>query len=235
MFMFCLMVKLWSVDELETPNAGTKRRMREADKGDTPSTLPWDEEKGPSSTTQILASRATLGKLLRDGLNVCGLFQAHRYHLELLGERGPASIRQTLEHFQRQCWGNFWETRCNTYVLFWTHRYHLELNFVGQVKANSITRQVTASYTTEELKAEIQITLPESYPLGGITVDAQRHAVVKQAQWERILLQLNVFLQHQVCVGSVCVFVRYVCVQLCMSICMCMCILVPTLGLNTVS
>ena len=113
------------------------------------------------------------------------------------------------------------ETRWSTYVLFRTHRYHLELNFVGQVKANSITRQVTASYTTEELKAEIQITLPESYPLGGITVDAQRHAVVKQAQWERMLLQLNVFLQHQVCVDSVCVCVCVctVCVSVAVRVC----------------
>ena len=109
---------------------------------------------------------------------------------------------------------------------------------LGQVKANSITRQVTASYTTEELKAEIQITLPESYPLGGITVDAQRHAVVKQAQWERLLLQLNVFLQHQVCVCvwerervcvCVCVWCVYVCV--CVSVyvcvvCVCVCVCV---------
>jgi hypothetical protein len=66
------------------------------------------------------------------------------------------------------------------------------------VKASSVSRTVTASYTTEELKVEIQITLPESYPLGEISVQSQRHAVVRQAQWEKMLLQLNVFLQHQV-------------------------------------
>ncbi|XP_076444404.1 E3 ubiquitin-protein ligase listerin-like isoform X2 [Babylonia areolata] len=65
------------------------------------------------------------------------------------------------------------------------------------VKASTITRQVTATYTAEELRAEIRVTLPENFPLGEITVDAQRHAVVKLAEWDRLLLQVNVFLQHQ--------------------------------------
>ena len=33
-------------------------------------------------------------------------------------ERGQLSIRQTLEPFQRQCWGNFWETGWSTYGFF---------------------------------------------------------------------------------------------------------------------
>ena len=41
--------------------------------------------------------------------------------------RGPSSVRQTLELFQRQRWGNLWETGWSAYGLFWTHRYHLEL------------------------------------------------------------------------------------------------------------
>ena len=44
-------------------------------------------------------------------------------------ERGPSSIRQTLEPFQRQRWGNLWETWWNAYGLFRVHRYHLELNW----------------------------------------------------------------------------------------------------------
>ena len=44
-------------------------------------------------------------------------------------ERGPSSIRRTLEPFQRQHWGNFRETGCSPYWLFWVHRYHLELNW----------------------------------------------------------------------------------------------------------
>ena len=49
-------------------------------------------------------------------------------------ERGPSSIRQTLEPFKRQHWGNFWETEWNTYmgfskcidtVLNWTELYNV--------------------------------------------------------------------------------------------------------------
>ena len=44
-------------------------------------------------------------------------------------ERGPSSIRLTLEPFQRQCQGNFWETGRSACGLFWVHRYHPELNW----------------------------------------------------------------------------------------------------------
>ena len=44
-------------------------------------------------------------------------------------ERGPASVRRTLELFQRQRWGNFRETGWSAYGLFRAHRYHLELNW----------------------------------------------------------------------------------------------------------
>ena len=44
-------------------------------------------------------------------------------------ERGPSSIRQTLELFQRQRWGNFWEMGWSTCGLFRAHRYHFELNW----------------------------------------------------------------------------------------------------------
>ena len=42
-------------------------------------------------------------------------------------ERGPSSVRRTVEPFQRQRWGNFWETGWSAYGLFRAHRYHLEL------------------------------------------------------------------------------------------------------------
>ena len=45
------------------------------------------------------------------------------------GERGLSSVRRTLEPFQRQRWGNFWETGWSAHGLFWVHRYHLELNW----------------------------------------------------------------------------------------------------------
>ena len=48
-------------------------------------------------------------------------------------ERGPSSFRQTLQLFQRQCWGNFWEMEWSADGLFRTHRYHLELNWTTLV------------------------------------------------------------------------------------------------------
>lgn len=50
----------------------------------------------------------------------------------------------------------------------------------------------------EEVNIELQILLPENYPLGKIAVSSQRRVGVNQSQWDRWLLQLNVFLQHQV-------------------------------------
>ena len=44
-------------------------------------------------------------------------------------ETGPSSIRRTLELFQRQRWGNVWETRWSAYGLFRAHIYHLQLNW----------------------------------------------------------------------------------------------------------
>ena len=49
------------------------------------------------------------------------------------GERGPSSIRWTLEPFQRQPLGNFWQGG-----LFWVHRYHLELNWTDIVSSFSV-------------------------------------------------------------------------------------------------
>ena len=44
-------------------------------------------------------------------------------------EKGPSSVRRTLELFQRQLLGNFCETRWSAYGLFRAHRHHLELNW----------------------------------------------------------------------------------------------------------
>ena len=49
-------------------------------------------------------------------------------------ESGPSSIRRILEPFQRQCWGNCWETKQSTYGLFHAQRYHPELNWTVVVK-----------------------------------------------------------------------------------------------------
>ena len=53
-------------------------------------------------------------------------------------ERGPSSFRQTLQLFQRQCWGNFWEMEWSADGLFRTHRYHLELNWTTLVSPQNL-------------------------------------------------------------------------------------------------
>ena len=47
-------------------------------------------------------------------------------------ERGPSSIRRTLEPFQRQQCRNFREMgEAHNYRLFWSHRYRVELNWMN--------------------------------------------------------------------------------------------------------
>ena len=56
-------------------------------------------------------------------------------------ERGPSSIRRTLEPFQRQRWGNFWEMGWSAYGLFQAHIYHLELNWTELLSTVSLKNQ----------------------------------------------------------------------------------------------
>ena len=50
-------------------------------------------------------------------------------------ERGPSSVRRTLELFEIQRCGNFWETGWSAYGLFRAHRYYLELNWTVTTKS----------------------------------------------------------------------------------------------------
>ena len=67
----------------------------------------------------------TINRLERRGME---RGSARQSSFPWMDERGPSSMRQTLELFQRQCWGNFWETGWSAYRLFWANGYHLELN-----------------------------------------------------------------------------------------------------------
>ena len=42
-------------------------------------------------------------------------------------KKEPSSIRSTLKLFERQCWGNFWQTGWSVYGLSRVLRYHLQL------------------------------------------------------------------------------------------------------------
>ena len=49
-----------------------------------------------------------------------------------------------------------------------------------------------------QVTIEMVITLPPNYPLGSISVMSEKRVGVSAQQWEKMLLQLNIFLQHQV-------------------------------------
>ena len=69
---------------------------------------------------------------------------------------------------------------------------------LAQIKARPTTREVIAVYGFEEVSIEMVISLPANYPLGNISVKSEKRVGVSGAQWEKWLLQLNIFLQHQV-------------------------------------
>ncbi|BFZ24762.1 hypothetical protein BsWGS_27801 [Bradybaena similaris] len=65
------------------------------------------------------------------------------------------------------------------------------------IRARPAAREVSATYEMAEVTVNMSITLPENYPLGKLEVACDKRVGVSQAQWDRWLLQLNIFLQHQ--------------------------------------
>ena len=65
------------------------------------------------------------------------------------------------------------------------------------IKTRPATREVLATYEMAEVTVNMTITLPENFPLGKLAVACDKRVGVSQAQWDRWLLQLNIFLQHQ--------------------------------------
>ncbi|KAL3881947.1 hypothetical protein ACJMK2_028330 [Sinanodonta woodiana] len=65
------------------------------------------------------------------------------------------------------------------------------------IKTRAMTREVIATYALAEVTVEMVISLPSNYPLGNIQVQSEKRIGVSGPQWEKWLLQLNIFLQHQ--------------------------------------
>ncbi|GFN93637.1 E3 ubiquitin-protein ligase listerin-like [Plakobranchus ocellatus] len=65
------------------------------------------------------------------------------------------------------------------------------------IKTRPAAREVLAIYEMAEVTVNMTITLPENFPLGKLDVACDKRVGVSQAQWDRWLLQLNIFLQHQ--------------------------------------
>lgn len=101
-----------------------------------------------------------------------------------------------------------WYAHCDIYESGNDHVFScisVNLDFPDpQVKTRPSTREVVAIHTLEEVCIEVVITLPQNYPLGNITVSSEKKVGVTSQQWDKWLLQLNIFLQHQVTItGSV--------------------------------
>ncbi|KAL4232926.1 listerin E3 ubiquitin protein ligase 1 [Mactra antiquata] len=120
-------------------------------------------------------------------------------------------ILQTMPAMVRHWWMSL-DRKTSAYVDTYTSKHvsHIlctsEIKSVQQtnveiqdmtIKARPVTREVIAVYSLEEVTIEMVISLPQNYPLGNISVTSEKRVGVSGPQWEKWLLQLNIFLQHQ--------------------------------------
>lgn len=61
-----------------------------------------------------------------------------------------------------------------------------------------MSREIVAVYTLDDVSIEMVISLPENYPLGTISVHSDQRKGISCNISKKWLLQLNIFLQHQV-------------------------------------
>lgn len=67
-----------------------------------------------------------------------------------------------------------------------------------QIKVHAAARQVMAVYSIDEAKVELHITLPNNFPLGAVTVEGGKQ-IGGRLQSRQVVMQLSIFLTHQVC------------------------------------
>ena len=67
-----------------------------------------------------------------------------------------------------------------------------------EVKSRHKTREVLAKYTFEEMSFELNIPLPENYPLGTIVCQCVQKIGVKTDEWRKWMLQLHNFINNLV-------------------------------------
>jgi len=65
------------------------------------------------------------------------------------------------------------------------------------IQARPQVREVTAVYEMAEVSVTLCITLPENFPLGRVSVTCDKVVGVASSTWDRWLMQLMIFLQHQ--------------------------------------
>jgi hypothetical protein len=69
--------------------------------------------------------------------------------------------------------------------------------YILQVKVHPSVREVVAVYKVDEARMELSIQLPNNYPLGPVRVESGKQ-LVDAGQWRNWMMQLTVFLTHQV-------------------------------------
>lgn len=65
-----------------------------------------------------------------------------------------------------------------------------------QIRVLMQSREVFATYSLEEAKMELSISLPSNYPLGAIKIDSTKH-IAGKLQAREIVKQLSIYLTHQ--------------------------------------
>lgn len=75
-------------------------------------------------------------------------------------------------------------------------------SYILQVKVYPSVREVVALYKVDEACMELSIQLPSNYPLGPVHVESGKQ-LVDAGQWRNWMMQLTVFLTHQVHISSI--------------------------------
>ncbi|KAG5681757.1 hypothetical protein PVAND_011166 [Polypedilum vanderplanki] len=65
-----------------------------------------------------------------------------------------------------------------------------------QIKVLTQVREIIATYSLEEAKMELLVSLPSNYPLGAIKVECKKH-IGGKFQAREIIKQLSIYLTHQ--------------------------------------
>ena len=112
-------------------------------------------------------------------------------------ERGPSSIRRTLELFQRQRWESFFQMGWSAYGLFRGHRYRLEKKTEPRNAEMSSSRTAFLQNTSEK-KKEKKRKKKEKKKKGQNTHEVKKNADFNQARQDmRKVFSGDTFLQQQ--------------------------------------
>jgi len=67
-----------------------------------------------------------------------------------------------------------------------------------QVRVHSNVREVVATYTVDDLTMELVVRLPTNHPLTPMVVEIGKRNAAAAVRWRQWLMQLTMFLTHQV-------------------------------------